>query len=139
MTTTEQLQKIKTECQRLLAIAEKRTAGKWGIERTTTTNWIGPMRRNGDGKISIIVCDTDRDRLKAEYIDKNDSDADFIAACAGPAEAGWRATIAAIDAIFLILPQNENGWVQSYIRENDHAQEAERLASVILTAWEGIV
>jgi hypothetical protein len=28
-----------------------------------------------------------------------DNDADFIASCAGPAEAGWRATIAAIDGL----------------------------------------
>ena len=102
MNKAEKLDAIVRHCEANLVIAAKRTSGRWGIERTSTTNWIGPMRRNGDGKISIIVCDTDRDRLKAEYIDQNDADAAFIAACAGAAEAGWKATIAAIKGIRLI-------------------------------------
>ncbi len=136
MNITEKLQKIKTKCQRLLALAKKRTPGKWlwdgdasntsNAFRESAAPWLvagdisGPAVISGD-----VIC-----------MKPND---EFIAACAGPSEAGWRATIAAIDAIFLMLPQNENGWVHSYIRENDHAQEAEHLASVILDAWEGIV
>lgn len=100
--TPEQLEHLcllKKHLENLLACAAKRTPGEWGIERTDTTNWIGPMRQNGDGKISIIVCDTDRDKLKAECIDQNDADAAFIASCAGNAEAGWRSTLAAIEWI----------------------------------------
>lgn len=50
-------------------------------------------------------------------------------------EAGWRSTIAAIESILLLLPRDENGWVQSFIRENDHAQELEFLARSILATW----
>ena len=60
------LQKIRAKCQELLALAEKRTPGKWDAD--------GELKYMGDDGI-------------------------FIAACAGPAEAGWRATIAAIDAL----------------------------------------
>jgi hypothetical protein len=46
----------------------------------------------------------------------------FIASCAGPAEAGWRATIAAIDAV-------------ESVRENDLTWQFEEMASVIIAAW----
>lgn len=102
MTLIERAQKALAEIDADLALAEKTTPGPWGVERTMTTNWIGPMRRNGDGKISIIVCDTDRDGLRAECINQNDCDAKFIAA----SRTGWplalrclRTTISALVAI----------------------------------------
>lgn len=105
MTTEEHLNRIVAKCRELLAIAEKRTPGKWGIEQTKNNNWIGPMRKNGDGKISIIVCETDRDGLRAECIKENDADALFVASCAGPAESGWRATIAAIESARILISE----------------------------------
>lgn len=58
----------------------KHTPGPWGIEETNGTNWIGPMRKSGDGKIAEIVCDTDRDRLTPEAIERSDANARLIAA-----------------------------------------------------------
>ena len=77
MTTTEHLQKIKAKCLALLAIAEKRTQGKWGV-------------------------------MNCLWIAKDEQDAEFIAACAGPAEAGWKATVAAID--FLLRTSSESNF-----------------------------
>ena len=99
MTTEEHLNKIIAKCREIIALGEKRTKGKWGIERTCTTNWIGPMRQCGDGKIHTIVVDTDREGLKEESLAINDANAAFIAACAGPAEAMAKSTIAAIEGL----------------------------------------
>jgi len=98
MTTTEHLEKIKAKCTELLAIAEKRTAGRWSEDNCAT------------------VCLTTGRRIIDDF--ENDDDATFIAACAGPAEAGWRATIAAIDAM-------------------DEFEDcaADRLAEIITAAW----
>jgi hypothetical protein len=52
----------------------------WGVERTETTNWVGPMRESGDGKVKEIVCSTDREDLKPEVVYRNDRRADLIAA-----------------------------------------------------------
>jgi len=81
MTTTEHLQLIKSECERLLAIAEKRTQGEWYVSQYHTTVYA---RGNRSSQIAIN-----------EY----QPDCAYIAACAGRAEAGWRSTIAAIDCI----------------------------------------
>lgn len=74
MTTDEHLDAIVARCTELLAIAEKRTRGEWTNDEWNMIRaegyWIGQLRLRPDN--------------------------DFIAACAGTAEAGWRATIAAI-------------------------------------------
>jgi hypothetical protein len=97
MTTTEHLQLIKAECERLLAIAEKRTQGEWVSEG----NWIG-QEHAAIAQTTHYLCE---------------SDATFIAACAGRAEAGWRATIAAID------------YAETVKFNTGH------LVNIILTAW----
>jgi len=89
MTTTEHLQLIKTECERLLAIAEKRTQGKW-IHREGFRMCLFSDALHQD---PVLYGD--------EYV-IDGTDADYIAACAGHAEAGWRSTIAAIDLIFFV-------------------------------------
>ena len=53
------------------------TAGPWGIEQTSTTNWIGPLRK--DGKVNEIVASTDRENLKPEALERNDANAKLIA------------------------------------------------------------
>jgi hypothetical protein len=53
----------------------------------------------------------------------------FIASCAGPAEAGWRATIAAIDLILLDEPL----YVGYFHSEN------ELMSFKIVAAWEGLI
>lgn len=80
----EHLKLIDAHLERLLAIAEKRTPGEWEVDQSTTwdqARGIHPqiVQRNA--------------YLTAE-------DAAFIASCAGNAEAGWRATRAAIALLF---------------------------------------
>ena len=101
MTTIEHLNKIKSKCEQLLAIAEKRTHGRWKEDRDTeiwsdSSDWI------------------------ANCVDSN-YDAAFIASCAGSAEAGWRSTIALINMLFS-LPS----WV---IPEVDHPETVSALLS----------
>ena len=93
MTTTDKLNAIASRIRELLAIAERRTPGRWGVEQTPTTNWVGPMRRNNDGKISIIICHTDRYGLLPKSLERNDADAAFIASCAGNFEAALRCAL----------------------------------------------
>ena len=59
--------------------APKHTPGPWGVEQTSTRNWVGPMRQDGI-KVAAVVCCTDREGLKAESIERNDADARLIAA-----------------------------------------------------------
>lgn len=72
---------------RLRELLAKATPGPWGVERTDKDNWIGPMRRSGDGKVAEIVCDTDRNGLYPEYLQRNDANADLIAALRNAAPA----------------------------------------------------
>lgn len=43
--------------QRVLEMEEKEiTQGRWGVEETRQTAWVGPMRTNGDGKVASVIC-----------------------------------------------------------------------------------
>lgn len=57
----------------------KGTQGPWGIERTETTNWIGPIRER-DGKVKTVVTDTDREGLREDALMESDRNAELIAA-----------------------------------------------------------
>lgn len=83
----KKLEAIKAECERLLKLAELRTPGKW-IEDACCC--YAEHQLNFDGKAES--------RPIVEAYPHNIS---FIAACAGPAEAGWRITI---DRINELLP-----------------------------------
>lgn len=85
MTKLEHLQRIRAKCVGLLEIASKRTPGEW-IEDACCC--YSKCQFNLDGKAES--------RPIVEAYPRNTA---FIAACAGRAEAGWRATIAAIDFI----------------------------------------
>lgn len=113
MSTEDILRSIRHRCVELLAIAEKRTQGEWVVSS------------------SIMVCSKEA-KLLAQCNDfsgigvsiKESADnSSFIASCAGPAEAGWRATIAAIDHLLC-------GWMDS--KSGD-----DLLADAIIAAWEG--
>jgi hypothetical protein len=106
MNTQEHLNLIKAKCQELLAIAEKRTAGKWEQDHL------------------YVDTDDNNDLIKAEG---NINNATFIASCAGPAEAGWRATIAAIDELTAL--NNE-----SCLYDGHEGQHTHRLSKLI-AAW----
>jgi hypothetical protein len=55
------------------------TPGPWGIERTATTLWVGPMRRDGS-KCADVVCHFDVDSLTPEATKRNTANARLIAA-----------------------------------------------------------
>ncbi len=95
MTIDEHANAVVAKCHELLAIAEKRTPGKW-IKRPSRS-W------------PIIVPDNDR-MLPVAKVDCSVSDnnrpyeeavnnAAFIASAAGPFEASLRSTIAAIEGV----------------------------------------
>lgn len=87
MTTQEHLEKIKAKCQSLLADAEKRTPGRWkSSPNYLIGGWWVQTPFNEVAETST-----------ADFC--NEHDAAFIASCAGPAEAGWRATIAVISLL----------------------------------------
>ncbi len=102
MTTTKHLQLIKKECERLLALSEKRTQGEWRTKITSQKHH------------SLLIRGTDSRSEMVSSTLLDNGDAAYIAACAGRAEAGWKSTIAAIDAIitevhvFGIISLNEN-------------------------------
>lgn len=100
MNTQEKLERIKARCQELLAIAEKRTPGEWewGFHGATGFHRI----KQRDGEIDVVATD-----LGCSQYGQREIDATFIAFCAGPAEAGWRATIAAIDGLLLIATEGQ--------------------------------
>ncbi len=107
MTTQEHLERIKAKCSELLAIAEKRTPGKW-----QEGGWSRQIK-------------TGRERIHVEHKGNHA----FIAACAGPAEAGWRATIAAIemcDKLRRMFPPRNNAMLSAMITEQE---------SDIIAAW----
>lgn len=100
MTTTEHLNAIKAKCHELLAIAEKRTPGRWLINETQSTT----------------VHDDERSHTTASTIGlwpryKNAAaDVAFITSAAGPFEASLRSTIVAID-----------DWLSLFVYTEGHA------------------
>ena len=90
MTTTTKLTLIAAKCRSLLALAEKRTPGRWEDNPETLT--CGALFNTIYAEPYMFVtnlCSTKRVH----------EDAAYIAACAGSAEAGWRSTLAAIEAL----------------------------------------
>ena len=114
-TTTEKLNAIAAKCRANLALAEKRTPGEWKRAGELATHIISDYSRNNGGMICDLP-DTSPD------CDQYAPNAAYIAACAGAAEAGWRTTLAAIDAL-------------ADMGEAD----AEALAANIIVAWEGLL
>lgn len=82
----EHLKLIDAHLERLLAIAEKRTPGKWVAGATIIGNGV-----------DTTVCEMpSREKDSLAWHDN----IHFIASCAGNAEAGWKATRAAIALLF---------------------------------------
>ncbi len=129
MNTQERLSRIRARCVELLEIASKRTPGKW-IAVPLSNSRCDVMKFSGGTLIKII---RGNDGC-ASFREAATPDGVFIAACAGPAEAGWKATIAAID------------WIKSMeqlMQEADPLSHQERRLRVavclqreaILAAW----
>ncbi len=107
---TEHLKQIKAECERLLALSEKRTQGEWALTAPEPED------------LQVHVCHS-RGEMVAVGVNtstaNSEANAAYIAACAGRAEAGWRSTIAAINGI----EEMEYSHLYEYILDN------------ILAAW----
>lgn len=95
ITYTEHLQLIRSECERLLAIAKKRTPGEWGVYEHRAT-WTSFLIRGGKQNNQLAQVFNWQD---VGFDINSEHNATYIAACAGRAEAGWRTTIAAIDKL----------------------------------------
>jgi len=87
MTRDEKLDHILAICREGLALAAKRTPGEWeaGKRKDEYIVYCGPAK-TWDPQLKVIT-------------DHKEDDAAYIAHCAGLAEAGWRATIAAIEGL----------------------------------------
>jgi hypothetical protein len=90
MTTQEKLGRIRTRCTELLALAEKRTPREWKVCHGKHGTII---------RLSKAAVGEPMDVCRAWNCSRKDGNANFIAACSGNAEAGWRATIAAIASL----------------------------------------
>jgi hypothetical protein len=92
MTMTEKLKRIRAKCIDLLALAESRTQGVWSDDGTGCL-WVAWDRER---------CMSDPNGYEGEHISLGrfeQGDFEFIAACAGASESGWKSTIAAIDEL----------------------------------------
>lgn len=132
----ERLKAIRFKCVELLEMARARTPGDWRVFSTED-----PYPGIDAGKTSII---------KYGELDEGDGvqtglvDANFIASCAGPAEAGWRATIASLDAYFAfegidLSPCNGGSCAVATTAEEQLEAVMGFQIQGILNAWEGIV
>lgn len=116
-----QLLKIKAHLEKLLADAKLRTAGKWRHDGP----WF-PQPPHGDGIHSFYGVGTPEKLVIQRCY--TETDARYIASCAGNAEAGWRSTLVAIDALLEI-----SKW------KFENTQYAQAAMQSIIAEWEGLV
>lgn len=96
MNDIERLQAIRAWCVNALEnIASKRTPGEWMKTNLADIFTDTEDARRGVAGNHIADCDPSNEKT----CEAASADARFIASCAGPAEAGWMATIAAIDGL----------------------------------------
>lgn len=91
--TPEQLKHLKridAHLERLIGIAAKRTPGEWDASDNVCT---ADAVEGG----YFITCDSMKTNVSTDA-----NNATYIASCAGNAEAGWRATRAAIACLLVI-------------------------------------
>ena len=125
MTQQEHLAKIRARCVELLAIAEKRTPGKWKAVDNANNHW-GKVEVEGP-RVRCIGF-TQADDVSFEQGITTRADRDFIASCAGNFEASLRSTIAAIDCLLFHKKSNQGGWEGDY-------QAREKAIGSIIAAW----
>ena len=106
----QRLDAIAEFCRRNLAIAQNRTPGKW------------EMTFNTPPAVISETCDGICQGWQFTNREKHLRNMDFIAASAGAAEAGWKATLA---------------WIVIIKRMTDCARRQE-MTNDILAAYEGI-
>jgi hypothetical protein len=151
MTRDEHLDRIVAKCRELLAIAEGRTPGPW--------HWVNPSNDNpidftqfderlvesargttiGEASLRSVretrspFGDYTLPVFLAESEEISKPNAAFIASCAGSAEAGWRATIAAIEGLRGML-----SYFSSYVDNSAAFAGRDRIRDAldaIIAAW----
>lgn len=112
----EKLRRIDAHLANLLAIAAKRTPGEWASTSAS-------VRHGYKGRDLTAVC-------SVTYKDREDeANAAFIASCAGSAEAGWKATRAAIDD-WLSLYNSTEGYADGAPDASAHDKLCNEVASI---------
>jgi hypothetical protein len=98
----EHLRKIDEHLEKLLSQAEKRTPGRWIRERYVI--------KQPSGRVCADVGPhhTPPNEYPPSCQRADDQNGDFIALCAGNAEAGWKATRAAIAMIGVLSEYDLN-------------------------------
>jgi len=123
MTQTEHLEKIKSRCFANLALAAKRTPGKWReMEDMNGKQYTGKFVEQAED-VNYVIAEIIGHQTGEQH------DAAYIAACAGAAEAGWKATI--LQITWLLddwQAADEDG-------DTDCVRALERRAETILAAW----
>lgn len=114
----EHLRRIDAHLANLLSTAEKRTPGEWDTLGVANSN---SLRLFAGNRYLGMLGNSDADKREVQ------SDAAFIASCAGNAEAGWKATRA---AIAVILNCNDNSFPHMYA-----AIQVSQMADSILSAF----
>ena len=109
MTQQEHLNRIRARCVELLEIAKHRTPELWNPSFDTTG--FPCVASVKDTRIATTTLSCSRFGVRQD-------DTAFIASCAGAAEAGWKATIVAIDSIFNPpSSQTTHNWIAIYEKE----------------------
>lgn len=141
MKQEHKIEKIKAKCQEILELGKLRTQGSWSVQ-TAETECGHACTPNGccghdSGVAEFIIgpaldltCDGD----VFEQLDAPDgfqsqpwnSDMEFIASCAGTAEAMARSTLVALDAL--------SGIMHEFHGPSSHQHANEAIQS-ILSAW----
>lgn len=110
----DHLQRIDAHLAKLLDIAAKRTPGEWGSQIYD----VG--QAESEARCFLPSKDPTRAWQRTTLVTTerhNTEDAAFIASCAGNAEAGWKATRAAIAAMaeYSILDENLGTMVKTIL------------------------
>jgi hypothetical protein len=119
MTTEEHLIKIKAKCAQLLELSSRRAPGKWKLSKRLKGLFICLANAYKVGEPSDVC--------RIWNCSRSEGNADFIAACAGPAEAGWRATIIAI------VESQEHQYIGE--PESDYFERQPLIIKQIIAAW----
>jgi hypothetical protein len=120
MTTKEHLDKIVAKIDQLLELAEKRTQGKWYASEFGPIATLEDPFANGVWYIAYTSTECH----------EGNANKPFIAACAGPAEAGWRATKAAIEQATWLVEIDSQGRISLQDQGATH-----RMIQEIIAAW----
>lgn len=96
MNSTEKLQRIRALCIELLALAEKRTPGRWNSS-VPTGKWVQLEQPRVTGLFAVA------DNPTVPQVERS-ANSLFVASCAGAAEAGWRSTIETINDLLAGCP-----------------------------------